>query len=115
MEFPGVAFSLLPYVGTDYTWLIFPITLVSLTLVFLLATISKSQRLGSRVWKSSNIATLQGLHIDLHNSLGGLTSISAMDEKAKIVKVRFDMEGGKAEHGLEYRLVESKQKEDWTG
>lgn len=61
------------------------------------------------------MATLQGLHVDLHNHLGGLTSISEMDEKGKSVKVRFNMEHGKVEHGVEYRLVESKQEEYWRG
>lgn len=88
---------------------------MSLTLVFLLATITKSKRLGSRVWKSSNMATLQGLHMDLHQSLGGLTSISEMDEKGNSVKVRFNMEHEKAEHGAEYRLVESKRESFWKG
>jgi len=108
-QFQGTAFSPQTFVGTDYTWFIFPITLVSLTLVFLLATISQSQRLGSRVWKSSTIATLQGLHMDLHKNLGGLSSVSEMDEKAKSVRARFGMGGG------EYRLVEFKQEEYWKG
>lgn len=55
------------------------------------------------------MATLQGLHNDLHTQLGGLTSISEMEEKGQSVEARFDMEGGKAERGIEYRLVESKQ------
>jgi len=113
IQFQGTAFSLQPFVGTDYTWFIFPLSLVSLTLVFLIATISKSQRLGSRVWKASNIATLQGLHTDLHAHLGGLSSVSEMDEKAKSIEVRFDMKSGRAEHGVEYRLVESKQDPYW--
>lgn len=59
------------------------------------------------------MATLQELHLDLHSQLGGLTTTSEMDEKAKTMKVRFDMGGGKADHGAEYRLVELKLEKDW--
>lgn len=59
------------------------------------------------------MATLQGLHLDLHSQLGGLTTTSEMDDKATAIKVRFDMEGGKAAHGAEYRLVESKLEKGW--
>lgn len=68
----------------------------------------KSKRLGSRVWKSFNLATLQGLHSGLHTSLGGFSSVSEMEEKVKDVRVKLDMEGGKAEKGMVYRLLEAK-------
>lgn len=84
-------------------------------MIFLLATILQSQRLGSRVWKSSNLATLQGLHSELHTHLGGLSSIAEMEKKVKKMEVRFEMKGGKAEHGVEYRLVESKREAFWMG
>lgn len=63
----------------------------------------KSQRLGSRVWKSSNLAMLQGLHIEVYSQVGGLSSITEMEKKAEEVHVRLDMEG-KAEYGVDYRL-----------
>lgn len=114
-SFQGIALAPVAFVETNYLWLLLPIGLVSLTLVFLFATILKSQRLGSRVWKSSNLAMLQGLHGDLHAELGGLSSITEMEDKARDVKIRLNMEGGKAEHGVEYRLVEDKQNSYWQG
>jgi len=111
--FEGVVLESVVFVEANYLWLLFPLGLVGLTLIFLLATISKSKRLGSRIWKSSNLATLQRLHIDLHTRLGGLSSISEMEEKAENLKVRFDMKSGVAEQGVEYRLIESKQDSSW--
>lgn len=52
---------------------------------------------------------MQGLHKDLHAKLGGLSSISEMDEKGELIRVRFNMDDGKANYGGQYRLVESKQ------
>lgn len=117
MSFQGTAFSPTQFVGTDYKWLIFPAALVSLTLIFLIATISTSHRLGSKVWKSSTIAMLHGLDGDLHTKLGGLSSISDMDENARNIKVRFDGKpnGGNTGCEMEYRLVESERGEDWKG
>lgn len=111
-QFTGTARAPVAFVETNYLWLIFPIGLVSLTLVFLLATILKSQRLGSRIWKSSNLATLQALHENLHIRLGGLSSITEMEETAKNVEIRLNMEVGK-EHNGEYKFVESKQSVNW--
>lgn len=115
MMVQGIALAPVNYVAIQYLWFFLPVALISITLVFLLATILKSQRLGSRVWKSSNLATMQGLHIDLHTKLGGLSSLSEMEERAELIKVRFDMEGGKAEHGVDYRLVEEKFNHGWGG
>lgn len=114
-QFQGTAFTPVSYVDSNYLCLILPIALISLTLVFLLATMLQSQRLGSRIWKSSNLATLQGLHGELHQRLGGLSSTSEMEEKTKGIKVRFDMKSGTAENGVEYRLIESRQEADWRG
>lgn len=115
IDFEGIALAPVDFVETQYLWLLLPIGLIFLSLVFLIATISKSDRLGSRVWKSSNVAILQGLHLDLHTKLGGLSSISEMEEKAEKLKVRFDMEGGKAGHGVDYRLIEEKGRDCWRG
>lgn len=116
-HFEGTAFAPIAFVEINYLWLILPITLIVLTLVFLLATISKSQHLGNRVWKSSNLATLQGLNGELHTKLGGLSSISEMEEKTKEVEMKFnlDLRFGKTGHNVEYRLVESKQEAYWRG
>lgn len=111
----GTVWTAVVTIKTNHLCLILPCGLVGLTLVFLLATISKSGRLGSRIWKSSNLATLQGLHIDLHTELSGLSSISEMEEKFEKLEVRFDMKSGVAEKGVEYRLVQSKRAVSWTG
>lgn len=112
IDFQGTAYTPAPYVNTEYEWLILPIGLVSLTFVFLLATILKSQRLGSRIWKSSNFATLQGLSSELHDELGSLSSISEMEKRVKNIKVVF---GGRSGGDVEYRLVEAKRNKYWTG
>lgn len=112
VDFQGTAFTPVPYVDTEYEWLVFPISLVSLTIIFLLATILKSQRLRSRVWESSNFATLKGLASEVNSELGGLFSISEMEEKAKNVKVIFH---GKSKGDVKYRLVEVKQNKYWMG
>lgn len=105
-QFPGLALAPIAFVRTDYLWLLLPIGLVSLTLIFLLATVLKSQRLGSRVWKSSNLATPQGLHCKVHTELSGLSSITDMEKKVNEVKVRLDMKVGRGpERRVEYRLV----------
>lgn len=115
-QFRGTAYAPIAFVETNYLWLILPISLVSFTLIFLLATIHKSQRLGSRVWKSSNLATLQGLHGKLHTRLGGLISISEMEKNISNLEVRFNLDmNSKAGDGAGYSLVESKQKPDWRG
>lgn len=107
-NYPGIAFAPVIFVETEYRWLILPVALVTFTLIFLLATMWKSRRLGTRVWKSSNIAVLQGLDADLCSQLGGLGSVSEMEERAEEVKVRFDVSGEKAGQGFEYRLVQWK-------
>lgn len=108
IPFEGTAFTPTTFVEIEYVWLILPIALISLTFIFLLATICKSQRLGSRVWKSSTLAILRGLHKDLHNELGSLSSITEMEEKAESIKVKFSMKGREAEDKAEYQLVEEK-------
>lgn len=55
------------------------------------------------------MAIMQGLHKDLHTKLGGLRSISKMDEKGESVNVRFNMEDGRANYGVQYRLIEAKE------
>lgn len=114
-QFNGTAFEPVAYVETQYLWLLFPSSLILFTLIFLLSTIRKSQQLGSRVWKSSVLATLQGLHPDLYSHLGGLSSISEMEEKAEDIQIQFDMKVWGAEKDVEYQLVESKQDEGWLG
>lgn len=111
----GTALTPLVFVETNYLWLLLPANLVGLTIIFLLSLILQTKRFGTRVWKSSNLAMLQGLHITLHTQLGGLSSISEMEEKVKELEVRFDMICGVAEKRVEYKLVESKQEEYWKG
>lgn len=78
------------YVETNYVWFTLPIGLVLLTLIFLVATINRSHSLGAKNWKSSNFSTLQGLHPDVQDRLGGLEALSVMEGKADEVMVRLD-------------------------
>lgn len=104
-QFQGVAYLPISYVETNYIWLALPAALVSLTLVFLLVTISKTRHLGAKNWKSSNFTTLQGLHPTAHSHLGGLESLSAMEEKVDEMMVRLDKNMDSRKKGMEWRLV----------
>jgi len=101
-EVQGTAYLPVSFVEAQYVWLTLPVTVVLLTLVFLVATIVKSRRLGT--WKSSNLTTLQGLHPSISQNLGGLESLSVMDEKVEKVVVRLVYERG---NGVGWRLVKT--------
>lgn len=50
---------------------------------------------------------MQGLHKDVHDALGGLESLSAMEERVQDVMVKLDLEAGVRNRGG-WRLVRSK-------
>lgn len=75
------------YVSVNYEWLIFPISIVLLTLIFLLTTMIKSYRHGTHVWKSSTLAVLSALGPEAREALGVPGSIVDMDAKAKKLRL----------------------------
>ena len=70
-----------------------------LSLPFLVATIVQSSHAKIKLWKTSTLATLQGLGDELRNELGVLSSQTLMEKKAKGCFA--DLEGGE----VGWRLV----------
>lgn len=85
----GTAYSNETYVKVVWAWLILPLCIVFLALVFLVATIWQS-RGGKKAWKSSSLAALSVLSSETKAKLGGLTSISVIGERAKGMKVKME-------------------------
>lgn len=105
-EIQGTAFSLISFVEADYIWFTLPLALNLLTLIFLLATMTKSHRLGAKNWKSSNYSTLQGLHPDVIRD-GGLGCPSVMEGNAeKLVVKLLDAKTDGRTSGNGWTLVE---------
>ena len=69
-----------------------PISLVLLTLVFLVATIAQSRRRKLQGWKSSSLAVLTGLDSKLRDDLGALGNLAALEKKAENTKVIIERE-----------------------
>ncbi|KAM0798814.1 hypothetical protein BDR22DRAFT_857833 [Usnea florida] len=61
----GTSYSLVSYVKVDWPWLVLPATLVLLSFPFLVVTILQSSRAKIKPWKTSTMATLQGLGVEL--------------------------------------------------
>jgi len=73
------------YVSAQYKYLVLPIGLIILTLVFLITTIVRSRMI--EVWKSSNLAVLSGLDKETREALGNFTSVASLKERAMDIKV----------------------------
>ena len=67
----------------NWLWFILPGSLVVLSFLFLTATMAKSKRAGIRPWKTSALATLQGLSCGLHADLGPLDEQDSMEKAAE--------------------------------
>ena len=79
----GTSYSLESYVRVDWLWLVLPATLVLLSFPFLIATIVQSSRAKIKPWKTSALATLQGLGNELRNELGALDAEATMERRAE--------------------------------
>lgn len=90
-QITGTANSAKTYVQAQYLWLTLPIGLVFLTLIFLIATISKSRKAKIEIWKSSSLAVLQGLDPELHTQLGALHTMDEVEEISEGLEVRIEM------------------------
>ena len=95
----GRSYSLVSYVKVDWLWVLMPATLVLLSFPFLIITIVQSSRAKLRPWKTSTLATLQGLGIDVRNELGDLHAEATMEKRAETRFVRLE----EFDHG--WRLV----------
>ena len=71
-------------------WLSFLAALILASGLLLFFTIFKTWRVGTQVWKSSVMATLQGLDNETRNYLGAQESRSGMDKHAKDLAVRLE-------------------------
>ena len=88
----GIQYSNVTSVQVAWAWLILPLCIVFLALVFLVATIRKSQG-EIKAWKSLSLAALSALSSETKARMGGLTSISVIGERAKGIKVRMEKDG----------------------
>jgi len=84
----GTTYENIAYINVDWKWLTFPIALLVLGLIFLVATIVKSQFSSVGIWKGSTVATMLILKEDTRRELGPLSSSSRMTQLAKSKKVR---------------------------
>lgn len=70
--------------------MIIPIASVLLSLVFLLSTIFLSRRHRLPAWKSSLLAIIFSLSLDIRKDLGGIGGLKQMDDKAKSRNIRLE-------------------------
>lgn len=104
----GISYTLDTYVLISYPWLTQPIGIVILTLIFLLATILRNRRSGTRAWKDSSLATLAGLDSEVRQKLGPLRHVDTMNEKAKNTAVVMRRGGWRERWQLESKEGEGK-------
>ena len=86
----GRSYSLVSYVKVDWLWLLMPATLVLLSFPFLVATVVLSSQARLKPWRTSTLATLQGLGIDVRNELGDLYMEEMMEKGAETRFVRLE-------------------------
>lgn len=87
----GMAFNKENYVSVRWIWLTLPLSLLLLTLVFLVSTVLKASRERNRVgvWKTSAIATLlYGLPDEMQRKITSSTLVGTPRTKAKDLRVR---------------------------
>lgn len=88
----GTGYDIERYVHVEWAWLVFPILILCMSLVFLIATIWKTQKQedGIGVWKSSAMATLVygGVSEDLRQHIRNSRSIGTPRTRARTMKAR---------------------------
>ena len=84
----GTSYSLVSYVKVDWPWLVLPATLVLLSFPFLVVTILRSSRAKIKPWKTSTLATLQGLGAELRDGLGALDAEATMEKGAETISAQ---------------------------
>ena len=86
----GRSYSLVSYVKVDWLWVLMPAALVLLSFPFLIIIIVQSSQAKLKPWKTSTLATLQGLGIDVRNELGDLHAEATMEKGAEARFVRLE-------------------------
>lgn len=91
----GSAWTNDTYVYIKWEWLILPISLVALTILFLAITIVQTKRNDMAIWKTSTLALLfHGLRADDVGLPDGKLRLATMEETARHAKVQWDNEKG---------------------
>lgn len=86
----GTSYSVISYVKVNWLWLILPAILVFLSFPFLVITIVQSSKAKIQPWRTSTLATLQGLSGELRDELGALHTNTKMEEVAETRSVRLE-------------------------
>ncbi|KAF1952530.1 hypothetical protein CC80DRAFT_479340 [Byssothecium circinans] len=106
----GDAFSMEAYVLVRWEWLILPLSLLLLSLLFLVATMKKTSKEG--VWKTSAIATLlYGLPDDMQKKITATANEGTPRAKAKELKVKLHATQGWRVSGNLFSPVTPKPKQ----
>ena len=84
----GTSYSLVSYVKVDWPWLVLPATLVLLWFPFLVVMILQNSRANFKLWKTSTLATLQGLGVELRDELVALDAEAMMEKGAETLSVQ---------------------------
>ena len=84
----GTSYSLVSYVKVVWPWLVLPATLVLLSFPFLVVRILQSSRVKIKPWKTSTLATLQDLGVELRDELGALDAEAMMEKGAETLSVQ---------------------------
>ncbi|KAE9378301.1 hypothetical protein N431DRAFT_500971 [Stipitochalara longipes BDJ] len=89
----GTEYYLQTYLLVRWDWLIFPVLLIVLALILLIATIIQSKRRRTGVWKASSLATLSALGGEAKSLLGVMNKASALSEAAEGMMVGIEQRG----------------------
>jgi hypothetical protein len=99
----GVAFNKENFVAVRWTWLTFPLSVLFLSLIFLISTVVKSSKEKELVgvWKTSAIATLlYGFPDDMQSKIKSSTSAGTPRAKAKELRVKLLPKGWRVSGNL---------------
>lgn len=87
----GLAHSWESFVYVRWAFITLPIVVVVLTALFLGLTVWRTQRTGTRLWKSSALAVLlHGLDSDTRERIGGGGSLNDKKKRAEKLRVQLD-------------------------
>lgn len=94
---PGKTYQDQVLVRVRWLWIIFPLCLLTMTLILLISTMTSSHRAKTLVWKSSVNALLQCLSDDARKELGSVGCVSVVDKRSSLIDVSLekDEEGWK--------------------
>ena len=90
----GTSYSLVSYVEVEWPWLVLPVAIAFLSLLFLIGTMKQSSRTKAKPWKTSTLATLQVLSNELHDELGPLVEVETMEQATEKHFVQLEEQDG---------------------